>query len=435
MTTFALATLGCKVNTYESQGYESALLLHGYEQVSFKECADIYIINTCAVTNMASSKSRQKIHQAHALNPNALIVAIGCYVQSASTQVEAIEGVDILIGSDHKNELVPMIEEALAGNRRQNVVHDVRGVRAFEALPVHKFEHQTRAFLKIQDGCNQFCSYCIIPFARGAERSLPEEDVLKIAKDLAGNGHQEIVLSGIHTGRYSGGKGRNLLDLLKRLSSEVDGLKRIRISSIEMNEINDELIAFMKDETKIARHLHIPIQSANNSVLKNMNRPYTVEWFAKRVDYIRSQLPDISISSDVITGFPNESEEEHQDTCRNIQNMKLSFLHVFPYSKRDFTKAAEMKGHLDNKTKKDRAAGLAQLSKQLYTAYKQNFIGKQVSVIFEKIKDDKAFGHSSEYLEICADADDIILHEMVDVTIESMQADVLYGVRTKEDAS
>lgn len=436
MTTFAIATLGCKVNTYESQGYESALLEQGFTQVSFKEKADIYIINTCAVTNTASSKSRQKIHQAHALNKDALIVAVGCYVQSASETVRAIDGVDILIGSAHKSELVTMIKEAMHGKRKQNVVAaDVRSLRVFEALPVQKFEHQTRAFLKIQDGCNQFCSYCIIPYARGAERSLPEEEAIQTARHLAANGHREIVLSGIHTGRYGNGSGRTLLDLLKRMTSEIEDLKRIRISSIEMNEISDEFIQFMKEEPKIARHLHIPIQSANDTVLKNMNRPYDVAWFQKRIAYIRSVLPDISISTDVITGFPQESEEEFQDTVQHLRALNFSFLHIFPYSKRDYTKAAEMKGHIDNKTKKERASVLAQLSKELYTAYKQQFIGKSVSVIFEKIKDGKMVGHSSEYLEVSADIVDGMLHEMCDVVIEAMHGDDLYGVCLKEDAS
>ena len=396
MTTFAIATLGCKVNTYESQGYESALVDKGYEQVSFKEKADVYIINTCAVTNTAGSKSRQKIHAAIALNPEALIAVVGCYAQTASEQLEQDANIDILLGSDGKSRLADMIEEGLRKKRPQKLIHDVRKVNVFEALPIHRFEHQTRAFLKIQDGCNQFCSYCIIPFARGAERSLPEDEVLAIARSLSESGHREIVLSGIHTGRYGNGINSSLCQLMKRMVKEIPKLQRIRISSIEMNEITDELLEFIKGEEKIARHLHIPVQSANTTVLKNMNRPYTIAWFMERVDYIRSLIPDISISSDVITGFPQESEEQFQDTLDNIARMRLSFLHVFPYSRRDHTAAAQMSGHLENKIKKERASRLANLSKQLYTAYKQNFIGKEVSVIFEKEKDGKLIGHSSE---------------------------------------
>ena len=421
MTTFAIATLGCKVNTYESQGYESALLEKGYEQVSFKEKADVYIINTCAVTNTAGSKSRQKIHAAIALNPEALIAVVGCYAQTASEQLEQDANIDILLGSDGKSRLADMIEEGLRKKRPQKLIHDVRKVNVFEALPIHRFEHQTRAFLKIQDGCNQFCSYCIIPFARGAERSLPEDEVLAIARSLSESGHREIVLSGIHTGRYGNGINSSLCQLMKRMVKEIPKLQRIRISSIEMNEITDELLEFIKGEEKIARHLHIPVQSANTTVLKNMNRPYTIAWFMERVDYIRSLIPDISISSDVITGFPQESEEQFQDTLDNIARMRLSFLHV-------------MSGHLENKIKKERASRLANLSKQLYTAYKQNFIGKEVSVIFEKEKDGKLIGHSSEYLEVAAAAPLAWLHTMHTVRITALDGDLLVGCPLKEES-
>ena len=434
MTTFAIATLGCKVNTYESQGYESALLEKGYEQVSFKEKADVYIINTCAVTNTAGSKSRQKIHAAIALNPEALTAVVGCYAQTASEQLEQDANIDILLGSDGKSRLADMIEEGLRKKRPQKLIHDVRKVNVFEALPIHRFEHQTRAFLKIQDGCNQFCSYCIIPFARGAERSLPEDEVLAIARSLSESGHREIVLSGIHTGRYGNGINSSLCQLMKRMVKEIPKLQRIRISSIEMNEITDELLEFIKGEEKIARHLHIPVQSANTTVLKNMNRPYTIAWFMERVDYIRSLIPDISISSDVITGFPQESEEQFQDTLDNIARMRLSFLHVFPYSRRDHTAAAQMSGHLENKIKKERASRLANLSKQLYTAYKQNFIGKEVSVIFEKEKDGKLIGHSSEYLEVAAAAPLAWLHTMHTVRITALDGDLLVGCPLKEES-
>ncbi|WP_416328621.1 tRNA (N(6)-L-threonylcarbamoyladenosine(37)-C(2))-methylthiotransferase MtaB [[Clostridium] innocuum] len=434
MTTFAIATLGCKVNTYESQGYESALVDKGYEQVSFKEKADVYIINTCAVTNTAGSKSRQKIHAAIALNPEALIAVVGCYAQTASEQLEQDANIDILLGSDGKSRLADMIAEGLRKKRPQKLIHDVRKVNVFEALPIHRFEHQTRAFLKIQDGCNQFCSYCIIPFARGAERSLPEDEVLAIARSLSESGHREIVLSGIHTGRYGNGINSSLCQLMKRMVKEIPKLQRIRISSIEMNEITDELLEFIKGEEKIARHLHIPVQSANTTVLKNMNRPYTIAWFMERVDYIRSLIPDISISSDVITGFPQESEEQFQDTLDNIARMRLSFLHVFPYSRRDHTAAAQMSGHLENKIKKERASRLANLSKQLYTAYKQNFIGKEVSVIFEKEKDGKLIGHSSEYLEVAAAAPLAWLHTMHTVRITALDGDLLVGCPLKEES-
>lgn len=425
MTTFAITTLGCKVNTYESQGYTQALQEAGYIEVPYKERADIYLINTCVVTNTAASKSRQKIHQAQALNPDALIVVVGCYVQTASEQLQKDLKIDLLVGSDQKRLLPQLIKECLQDHKQRIVLDDVRKVRAFEALPVVHFEHQTRAFLKIQDGCNQFCSYCIIPYARGAERSLHPDQVIQNAQELVNHGHLEIVLSGIHTGRYGKEHGLTLSQLLERMINEVQGLQRIRISSIEMNEVSDELITLMVKEEKIARHLHIPLQSANTDILKRMNRPYDVETYEKRIAWIRTQLPDISISSDVIVGFPSESEEQFQDTLDNIARMKLSFLHVFPFSKRDGTKAAAMSGQLDNKTKKERASRLMELSNALYNEYKRTFVGKEVDVLWEKSERGLMFGHTSEYLGVYAPLDTARLKTMQTVRIQSYEEDVL----------
>lgn len=425
MTTFAIATLGCKVNTYESQGYAQALQNAGYKEVSFKEKADIYLINTCAVTNTAASKSRQKIHQAESLNEQALIVVIGCYVQTASEQLKQDMHIDVLIGSDDKMQLVPLIQEALQQRTRKTVLHDVRKVTAFEALPVAHFEHQTRAFLKIQDGCNQFCSYCIIPYARGQERSLAPEQVIQTAQNLVDHGHLEIVLSGIHTGRYGREYGVSLTTLLKRMCKEVKGLQRIRISSIEMNEITDELLSFMVEEPKIARHLHIPLQAGNTEVLQLMNRPYTMDVFMERIKEIRSLLPGISISSDVIVGFPGESEAQFQDTLDNIKAMQMSFLHVFPFSKRDGTKAAAMANQWDNKTKKERASRLIALSNAMYAQYKATFIGKPVQVLWEKCEAGQMVGHTSEYLEVRMAQENGFLHHMQEVVVHTYEDDVL----------
>lgn len=425
MTTFAIATLGCKVNTYESQGYAQALKEAGYIEVSYKERADIYIINTCVVTNTAASKSRQKIHQAQSLNPDALIAVVGCYVQTASDQLKEDLHIDVLIGSDYKKDLPRLIQETLQDKMQRIKLHDVRTVRAFEALPVAQFEHQTRAFLKIQDGCNQFCSYCIIPFARGAERSLHPDEVLQTAQRLVAHGHLEIVLSGIHTGRYGREHGITLAQLLERMCKEVEGLKRIRISSIEMNEVSDELIACMVKEKKIARHLHIPLQSANTDILKLMHRPYTMEEYEKRIMEIRKQLPNVSISSDVIVGFPSESEEQFQNTMENIARMKLSFLHVFPFSKRDGTKAADMKEQLDNTTKKERCNRLMQLSNELYQEYKQSFLNKEVDVLWEKGEGNLMFGHTSEYIGVYAPLDSSYLQKMQRVQVHHFESDKL----------
>lgn len=431
MIKFAMMTLGCKVNAYESAVYEKALMEKGYQCVNAKEVADIYVINTCAVTNTAAAKSRQKIHQAKALNPNAIIAVCGCYAQTHHEQLKK-EGVDVLVGSSHKKELADAIEAALEGKKQVIPLEDVRQYSVFESLNVNQFMHQCRAFLKIQDGCNQFCSYCIIPYARGMERSMKMDEVIQQAKQLS-KYHHEIVLSGIHTGRYGRDMDTNLCELLKELV-KIDTLQRIRISSIEMNELSDELLQLIAHEPKIGRNLHIPIQSGQDDVLKAMNRPYDIQYFKERMAYIRTLMPDISISSDVIVGFPNESEEQFQETLKNIKEMKFSFLHVFPFSKRDRTPAAKMSGQWDNKTKKQRVRALTTLSNELYEEYQRKFIGKKCSILIETIHDDEIAGHVSEYFLVKGKGNSSMINQMKDILITHYQDGCLYGTIIEEES-
>lgn len=427
MVTYAIHTLGCKVNSYESIGYEQGLNELGYIKVDQKEKADVYIINTCAVTNTASAKSRQRIHQAKALNEQAIIVVVGCYVQMEAKRLLEKEGVDIAIGSDQKHQLPSLVESVLKNRKTHNLVSEISTVKVFEAMPITKFYEHTRAFLKIQDGCNQFCSYCIIPFARGRERSLPLKDAVSIATNLSQSGHSEIVLAGIHSGRYGNDLGYNLCTLLNELC-KIEGLKRIRISSIEINEVSDEFIEFMKVHPTIARHLHIPIQTACDSILKLMNRPYDMHYFYERIAYIRKELgDDISISSDVIVGFPSESEDNFNETIQHIQELRFSFLHVFPYSKRDQSKAALMKGQLSNQIKKARTNALLNINKELYKMYKETFIGKNLEVLFEREENGYLYGHSSEYLDVYVESNVMNLHRMCKVHIFSIAGDHLIG--------
>lgn len=401
MKTFAIATLGCKVNTYESQNYLERLKQAGYAEVDFRDQADIYVINTCSVTNTAAAKSRQKIHQARRQNPSALIAVVGCYVQAADPADVASLQADVIIGAQGKDQLLERIENALAQKQDRPSLAPARSIHVFEALDIHEFSHQTRAFLKIQDGCNQFCSYCIIPYARGAERSIAPQQAVQIARTMAERGHQEIVLSGIHTGRYGRDQGSDLLHLLKQLIASTPAFVRYRISSIEMNEIDDAFIAYMKSEPRIARHLHIPIQAADDEVLRAMNRPYDTAWFAQRMRFIRSQLPGISISTDMIAGFPGESEAQFTRALTLVEEeLRFSFIHCFPYSRRDHTKAAAMPNHLPNAVKKERAARLGALSARLHRAYMESFIGKEADVIIEQKKEGMLFGHSSEYIPV-----------------------------------
>lgn len=424
MTTFAIATLGCKVNTYESESYIEGLNALGYREVSFKDGADIYIINTCAVTNTAASKSRQKINQAKRNNPKALICVVGCFVQTVKDV--SILDVDICIGSSKKKELPQLIEAALGSKQKTSYVEDFDQLNKFEDVNVTHFHNQTRAFLKIQDGCNQYCSYCIIPYARGKERSMPLDEVISKAKALVDNGHKEIVLTGIHTGRYGRESEYNLYDLLVRLVA-IDGLERIRISSIEMNEISDELIYLIRDNKKIAKHLHIPIQSGSDEILKLMNRPYTLSFFEKRMRDIREAIPNISISSDIILGFPSESEEQFLETKQTLGKFNFSFLHVFPFSKRDGTKAAKINTQIHGSAKKARVTEVSFLSKTDYNEYIKTFVNQNVEVLFEYEKDGFWFGHTSEYVLLKVKSNQDLFNQLCKVLVSGIENDTLLG--------
>lgn len=427
---FSVVTLGCKVNTYESEAYVQSLVDFGYTYVEFKENADIYIINTCAVTNTASSKSRQKINQAIKQNPDAFICVVGCYAQTAADQLFASENIDLLIGTNKKNQLATLIHKAVSkGDQKpKQQVDAARTLNVFEALTLTKFQKQTRAYLKIQDGCNQFCSYCIIPYARGVERSLPLEQVVTQAKTLCDNGHLEIVLAGIHTGRYGHDIGTDLTTLIETLLREVPKLQRIRISSIEISEITDQLLTLICTEERVAKHLHIPLQAGTNEVLSAMNRRYTIEEFASKMVEIRQNNPFLSISTDIIAGFPTETLELHEESLTNVDAMQFSFMHVFPYSKRDHTAAALLGNHLGNEEKKRRASELSTISNHTYDAFKKQFIGKKVDVIFETFTDGILFGHSSEYLPVVVKGDRRFLHEIATVEIIGFENGNLTGV-------
>lgn len=391
---FSITTLGCKVNAYESQFYAEELKKLGFEEVSDDQESDICIINTCTVTNTAAHKSRQKIHQAKKKNPNAYCVVVGCYAQFAKEEERDHLDADLIIGANHKNQLAPLIQEMVQKNEKKDTVNEIVQFNDFEAMPIHYFESKHRAFLKVEDGCNQFCSYCAIPYARGRERSLKYEQVIEIAQSLVKKGHSEIVLTGIHTGRYKDGD-YHLSDLLKGLLENTPDDVFYRISSIEITEVDDALIELMSKNTRICRHLHIPIQSACNETLKRMNRPYRVEEFKERITQIRKALPDLSISSDVIAGFVQESEQEFETTLQNIKDIEFSFLHVFPYSKRNGTKASFMKGEINGKIAKERVAKLLELSKSLRIKDMQRF--PIVSVLIEKGANGVYSGYTNQY--------------------------------------
>ena len=388
MKTYAMMVLGCKVNDYEAT-YTRENMNKYFEEVSFKEKADIYLIFTCCVTNTAEAKTRKFIHDARRNNENAFIVAIGCLAQIKPSD-KVFEDVDLIIGSDSKDELVSLI----LAEKKLNNVHEVISDN-FEELYIESYPTKSRSFLKIQDGCNQYCSYCIIPYARGRQRSGNHNSLINQAKLLA-NKNKEIVLTGIHTGRYFDGE-YNLFDLLKELS-KIDNLETIRLSSIEINEISDEIIDLIKNNDKFAKHLHIPVQSCDNTILSLMNRPYTIEEYKDRINYIRSKINNISISTDLIVGFPNETDELFNNTLNNLKDIKFSFIHVFPYSRKTGTKADKMDNHIDPKIKKARVRQAIDLSSEYYLEYKKNFLDKTLKVLIERSDDEYSYGYSKEYI-------------------------------------
>lgn len=419
---FNVINLGCKVNAYEAESTARSLEQHGYRRVN-NDGADITIIYTCAVTNMAAQKSRKMIHRAKRNNPESTIVVAGCYSQ---IDPDALKEADILIGTKHKSKLLDYLLEYEKNHERIVDIEKV-DVLPFENMFVDQFDNQTRAYLKIQDGCNQFCTYCVIPFARGRERSMAVNDVLESVKMLQEK-HSEIVLSGIHTGRYGRDIGMTLSSLLDELLAVSPEDFRFRISSIEMTEIDDHLIELMKKDHRIARHFHIPLQSGCDTVLKRMNRPYTTKEFLERIEYIRKEIPGISISTDLIVGFPGETDEEFKKTCDFLKECQFSFLHIFPYSLRSGTKAASMENQIDPKIKMNRAAICAEINEELYDKYKESYLGKEVTVLFEKDEDGYTFGHSSEYLPVLVKGE-YPRSTFVKVKISELKNHQLYGVK------
>ena len=388
-------TLGCKVNAYESEYVTNLLKKNNYQICDFEDICDVYIINTCTVTNTSDIKSRKIIRQAKRRNPNALVIAMGCFIQANPDLV--MDDVDILIGNKDKSRIIDFIENYFKDKEKVNDVYSDLG-NTFEDMYIDTFAPRTRAFVKIQDGCENFCSYCIIPYVRGKCRSKNFDAVITEVNDLVNNGFKEIVLTGIHTGNYGRDINTNLCELLKELV-KIKDLKRIRISSIEITELNDEILDVIKNNDVIVNHLHIPIQAASDKVLKIMNRKYDLRYFMDKIKVIKSIKKDISITTDIIVGHPYEDDESFNNSIDVIKEIGFSKLHVFPYSKRDGTKASLME-QVDDKTKKERAKTLLLLSRQLEIDYMKKFVGREVEVLVEVVKDGYSIGHTTNYLQV-----------------------------------
>lgn len=427
MKTVAFHTLGCKVNTYESNAMLKIFNEAGYQEVDFKQVADVYVINTCTVTNTGDSKSRQMIRKAIRKNPKATICVVGCYSQTAPEEIEKIEGVGVVLGTQYRSDIVKYVDEHLETGEMVIKVDNVMNLRKFEDLNIDRFKN-TRAFLKIQDGCNRFCTYCTIPYARGSVCSKDPNKVLEEVKELAAHGFKEVILSGIHTASYGLDlEGNiNLINIIEEIE-KIDGIERIRIGSIEPAFFTEEVVEKIKGFKKLCPHFHLSLQSGCDATLKRMNRRYTAEEYEASVNMLRETLPDVSISTDVIVGFPGETEEEFNETYEYLKRIHLTKTHVFKYSPRKGTKAADMPNQLDGTVKDIRSKALIELNDKNEHAFTEKFIGRVMDVLIEKeIKDKPDFyeGYTRNYIKVivhCMSAD--ITGKIVDVKIEEAVED------------
>ena len=433
----ALHNLGCKVNAYETEAMQEMLENAGYEIVPFKEGADIYIINTCTVTNIADRKSRQMLHRARKMNPDAIVVAAGCYVQAQDGK-EVDPCIDIVLGNNHKKDLIEILEEyslkrtAGAAGEEQgkesactiSEIEDINQTHEYESLHLTKPGDHTRAYIKVQDGCNQFCTYCIIPYARGRVRSREKEDVVNEVTSLAANGYQEVVLTGIHLSSYGidhDGE-RHLLDLIRAVH-EVDGIRRIRLGSLEPGIITEEFADALSRLPKICPHFHLSLQSGCDATLKRMNRRYSSDEYYEKCCILRKYFDNPALTTDVIVGFPGETEEEFQASLAFVDKVDFYETHIFKYSKREGTKAARMENQIDEQVKAERSAVMIELGRKKREAYERSFIGKTVEVLVEEdaVNEGKnvQVGHTKEYIKIALESEKNLKNTIVKVQIEN----------------
>lgn len=431
---FTIYTLGCKVNTYESNVIKDNLINKGYKEES-EGIADIYIINTCTVTDTSDKKSLKIIRQCIRKNDKAIIIVCGCMSQINPT-LAINEGASIIIGNQYKSKLVDYIEQFIETKKQIVVIDDIEN-SPFESMMLNNFD-RTRAFVKIEDGCENYCTFCIIPFARGKVRSKDPHMVLEEINTLVSQGHKEIVLTGIHTGHYGGDLVNYtfydlLLDIIK-----IKGLERLRISSIEITEIDDNILSLLANTKIIVDHLHIPVQSGSNEILKGMNRKYDKEYFISKINKIRSIRPNISLTTDLIVGFPGETEELFKETLETMKIIRFSKIHVFPFSLRKGTKAETLPNHVDEKTKKDRVKIAMDLSKSLEIEYMSRFLNEEIELISEKYKDGYLIGHTGNYLLLKVLGTCEGLHENIKVKITEISypycnAEYIIKVKKEED--
>jgi len=430
MNTVAFYTLGCKVNQYETEAMEELFEKKGYKIVNENDIADVYVINTCTVTNLSDRKSRQFISRAKKKNKDALIAVVGCYSQVAPEEVSKIEGVDVIIGTTDRNKIVELCEKAKVNKEKINIVRNIKTQKEFESINIQDIKSKTRAYIKIQDGCNQFCSYCIIPYARGPIRSRDLDDIIKETRNLAEAGFKEIVLTGIHIASY--GKDKKNISLIEVLEEvgKIDKIERIRLSSIEPTLIDHEFMERIIKIGKVCDHFHLSLQSGSPTVLKRMNRKYTPEEYRNIVNIIRQYMPNAGITTDIIVGFPGETDEEFKETYDFVREIGFSRIHVFKYSPRRGTPAAKYENQVDGNVKNIRSEKLISLGEELMKRFNSNFIGATLSVLFEeksKKDEDLMEGYTTNYIRVKAKKDLSLIGEIVDVKIKEGKDDYLVG--------
>jgi len=416
-----ICSLGCKVNIYESEVVTDLLKKGGYEIVPFEDKADIYIINTCSVTNESDKKSRKMINRAKKNNSEAIIVVMGCYSQVSSDDIEA----DIILGNKDKSKIVEILNDFIRDRESKKIIYDLSSVE-FEKMEISHFDNHTRAFVKIQDGCNAFCSYCIIPYTRGRVRSKNKEDVIEEVSRLVKDGYKEIVLTGIHTGRYGIDINSSLYELLCELV-KIPNIYRIRLSSIEINEVTPEIIDLYKNNKIMARHLHVPLQSGSNKILKLMNRRYNKEEFMEMIDKLR-EIEDISLTTDLIVGFPNETDDDFEETMDTLKKIHFTKIHTFPYSRRRGTVADKMDGHISGDIKKKRVHEVIELSNEYENEYYKSKISKVYDGVVERHNNGLVVVHTSNFIPVIIDDNDNIENNsIVNVKIERVDGLNVYG--------
>lgn len=420
--------LGCKVNQYESEAIAELFAEKGYDIVGIDEAADVYVINTCTVTNFGDKKSRQLIRKVKRQNENAIVAVVGCYAQTAPQELMKVEGVNLVIGTKDRAQIVEMVENYKAENGVENHVSDIMKERVFEPLSIQKLANRTRAYLKIQDGCSQYCSYCIIPYARGPIRSRDPQDVLAEVKRLAENGFKEVVLTGIHVASY--GKDRHdtsLLEILRQVH-EVEGIERIRFSSIEPNVVTEEFARAMAELPKVCDHFHLSLQSGCDKTLKEMNRKYDTEKYRQAAATLRKYLPEVALTTDIIVGFPGETEEDFQASYAFAREIGFAKIHVFPYSPKKGTPAAARKDQLLNGVKSERSHKLMELSDKMAEAYIQAYVGREVEVLYERAIGEGLYeGHTTNYIKVKATSEKDLTNQICKTRITKAEMEELFG--------